>query len=330
VLSAHDDGYYNCGMSQTERTSGLAERFCGCVLGQAVGDAMGAPFETMPGDAIYYGFGSARKIMAAPPVDRLVYTDDTQMMIGVAETLIERGRIDESRLMQSFSSRFDPLRGYGPGTQEILEHALTGGDWKKLSATIYPGGSFGNGAAMRVAPIGLFFSDDLDRVEAEAESSAVVTHGHPIGIDGACLLALAVALVVREDAFNGRSFYEILLSRARTEEFRDALSIASRLTLEDSVAVLGNSLEAHRSVVTSIACFACQPESYVTAVGRAIGLGGDVDTLAAMTGALSGAHLGPSAIPSHLIALLEDGPEGRTYLEGLSRRLHSSRKSSRP
>ena len=97
--------------------------------------------------------------------------------------------------------------------------------------------------------------------------------------------------------------------------------MASRLTLEDSVAVLGNTLEAHRSVVTAIACFACHPDSYVTAVGRAIGLGGDVDTLAAMAGALSGAHLGAGAIPAHLVALLEEGPEGRTYLQGLARRL---------
>lgn len=313
-------------MSEAERTLSLAGRFVGCLLGQAVGDALGAPFETMPGDAIYYGFGSARKIMARPPVDQLIYTDDTQMMIGIAETLIDRGEIDEDHLMHAFVQRFDPLRGYGPGTQQLLEHAASGGDWRELAQTIYPGGSFGNGAGMRSAPIGLFFHDDLDRVDHEASRSAVVTHAHPIGIDGARLLALAVAIAVRESPFHSESFYEQLLRRARTSEFREALTMASRLTLDDSVAVLGNTLEAHRSV---IACFACHPDSYVTAVGRAIGLGGDVDTLAAMTGALSGAYLGQGAIPSHLLALLEDGAEGKGYLEELAQRLLARREVSR-
>jgi ADP-ribosylglycohydrolase len=75
----------------------LLDRFRGCLLGQAVGDALGAPFETMPAEAIYYGFGFAKEIIAAPPVDRLEYTDDTQMMIGVAENLADHGRIGRSQ-----------------------------------------------------------------------------------------------------------------------------------------------------------------------------------------------------------------------------------------
>jgi poly(ADP-ribose) glycohydrolase ARH3 len=88
----------------------MADRFRGCILGQAVGDALGAPFETMPADAIYYGFGSARKILAAPPVDRLEYTDDTQMMIGVAETLAQYGEIKQDELMREFVANFDAAR----------------------------------------------------------------------------------------------------------------------------------------------------------------------------------------------------------------------------
>lgn len=130
----------------------LLDRVRGCILGQAVGDALGAPFETMPASAIYYDFGSARKIVAAPPVERLEYTDDTQMMIGVAQTLAEHGRIDPDALMNAFVKNFDPARAYGPGTHKIIEVAAAGGDWLALSATIFPGGSYGNGAAMRAAP----------------------------------------------------------------------------------------------------------------------------------------------------------------------------------
>lgn len=105
----------------------MLDRFRGCILGQAVGDALGAPFETMPASAIYYGFGFARKIVAAPPVDRLEYTDDTQMMIGVAQTLIAHGRIKQDELMAAFVANFDSGRAYGPGTHRIIDLAATGG-----------------------------------------------------------------------------------------------------------------------------------------------------------------------------------------------------------
>src|SRR5262249_43366198 len=106
-----------------------------------------------------------------------------------------------------------------------------------------------------------------------------------------------------------------------SEEFRWHLSVAAGLTARHSLGVLGNSLEAHRSVVTAIACFAVSPRSYEGVVARALSLGNDTDTLAAMAGALSGAHLGRGALPPALLAHLEDGAKGRTYLEELACRL---------
>jgi poly(ADP-ribose) glycohydrolase ARH3 len=81
-------------------------------------------------------------------------------------------------------------------------------------------------------------------------------------------------------------------------------------------------LEAHRSVVTAIACFALSPDSYETTIASAVSLGGDVDTVAAMAGAISGAHLGVASLPAHLLGRLEDGPKGRTYIQHLAKRLH--------
>ena len=294
------------------------------MLGQAVADALGAPFETMPASAIYYGFGSARKILAAPPVETLEYTDDTQMMIGIAETLADVGEIRQHELMAAFVKNFEERRAYGAGTHQIIDVAASGGDWRSLSSTIFPGGSLGNGAAMRVAPVGLFFLRDLDRVEQQASESALPTHFHPVGVDGARILALAVAWVAREPVFDPARFYAELLRRAATQEFREALETASRLTSDDYVGALGTSLEAHRSVPTALACFASSPDSYEDAVARAIGLGGDVDTIAAMVGALAGARLGLQAIPPHLLALLENGPGGRTCLDTIAHRLHAA------
>lgn len=297
------------------------DQFAGCLLGLAVGDGLGAPYEGLPADVIY-GMGPADAIVREPREAVLYYTDDTQMAIGVAEALVERGTIDEGRLCATFAANYDPARGYGPGARRILEAVRDGADWRPLAQGVFPGGSLGNGAAMRVAPIGLLFADDLGRVAAEAERSALPTHTHPIGIDGARLMAVAVALALRPGPFDRKAFYRELSDHARTEEFRWQLSVARQLRRSDSVGGLGNSLEAHRSVTTAIAIFAASPDDYLRVVGRAIGLGNDVDTLAAMAGALAGARLGAAGVPADLIARLEDRAKGRRHLEGLADRLH--------
>ncbi len=300
------------------------EQFAGCLLGQAIGDGLGAPYEGLLDDIIYR-MGPADAIVRGHHDDILRYTDDTQMAIGVAEALIESGEIVEDSLCATFASNYDPARCYGPGARRILEAICTGGDWRPLAQAVFPGGSLGNGAAMRAAPIGLLFCDDLDRVAEQAERSASPTHTHPIGIDGARLLAVAVALAVRGGRFDRKAFYRELSPYAKTEEFQWQLSVASQLKKTDSVGGFGNSLEAHRSVVTSIAIFAASPDDYPTVVSRAIGQGNDTDTLAAMAGALSGARLGIEGISAHLIEKLEDDTKGRRYLEELAHKLYDLR-----
>ena len=297
------------------------DRFVGCLLGQAVGDGLGAPYEGLPADNLFWGYGRPDELVSNPSGETLFYTDDTQMMIGVAQTLLEHGTILEGALCETFAANYDPRRGYGQGARRILEAAAEGRDWRALAATIFPGGSLGNGAAMRVAPVGLLFGDDLDMVEEEAELSAAPTHQHPLGVEGARLMALAVALASRRP-FERRSFYRELIRRCQSEEFEWQLRAASRMSYHSQVSVFGNSLEAHRSVVTAIACFSTSPDSYEGAVGRAIGLGNDTDTLAAMAGALAGAQLGVAAVPAALIDHLEDGRRGRRYLQALAGRLH--------
>jgi poly(ADP-ribose) glycohydrolase ARH3 len=306
-----------------------ADQFLGCLLGQAIGDGLGAPYEGLPADNIYWGYGQTGDLIQNPTEEILYYTDDTQMMIGVAETLVEHGQIREETLCQAFMTNYHPDRGYGQGARLVLEAMATGGDWRSLARGYFPGGSFGNGAAMRAAPIGLLFCDDLDRVIEQARLSALPTHVHPLGIEGAQMLAVAVALAVREAQFDKKAFYRELSRRAQSEEFRWHLSVASRLTAGDTLSVLGNSLEAHRSVVTAIACFAVSPRSYEHAISRAISLGNDTDTLAAMAGAIRGAHLGVRAIPGHLLDKLEDNHKGRTYIHQLAVRLYGIYRSRR-
>ena len=302
----------------------LEDRFQGCLLGQMLGDALGSPFEGLTAETIYRDFGGGWKVAAEPPVAELTYTDDTEMMIGVAETLIARGRIDQDDLLDRFSANFDPARGYGPGTRRILETRAAGGDWRQLVETQFPGGSLGNGAAMRVAPVGLLFHHDLDRVAVEAAASARVTHLHPIGIDGAVLMAVATALAIRmAGVFDSAAFFAELHRRARTEEFQWQLRSAAKLSPDDNWN-FGSSLPAHRSVTSAILCFAFAADSFHRTVARAISFGDDTDTLAAMAGALSGAHLGLAGLPAELFARVEDGPRGRRFVADLARDLARS------
>jgi len=307
----------------------LQEKFLGCILGHAIGDAAGAPLEGLPATVIWYDLGGGRKIVANPPVEQLCYTDDTQMTIAVAEALLRDGRIVEQTLCDAFVSNYDPNRGYGQGARKVINAIATGADWRHVAANVFAGGSLGNGAAMRAAPVGLLFHDDLDRVWAEARLSALPTHVHPVGIEGAQLVALAVALCVRSATFDRAAFYGELISRATTEEFLRPLHRAAQLGPDESAGQFGSSLEAHRSVVTAIAAFAESPHSYADVVATAITFGDDTDTVAAMAGAMSGALLGAGALPRRLLDMLEDGEKGRSYLEKLTIALCERYESSR-
>jgi poly(ADP-ribose) glycohydrolase ARH3 len=298
------------------------DRFLGCILGEAIGDSLGAPFEGLPADFVFWHSGSVSEILDREPDGPIRYTDDTQMLIGVAESLLADGEIRPATLIKHFAADYEPERGYGTGARQILEAASRGEDWGKLAQSVFPGGSFGNGAAMRVAPVGLVFAHDLDRVSEQAVASAWPTHRHALGVEGARLLALAVALASRGPPLDRREFYRQLLRGCEQEEFVWQLRAARGMRENDSLGFLGNSLPAHRSVVTAIACFTSCPKSYERCIVKAISLGDDTDTLAAMAGALSGAHLGLNGIPSRWLKNLEEGPKGAQYLHSLAERLH--------
>lgn len=311
-------------MRRWKSSASLKDRFAGCLLGLAVADALGAPYEGLSAADIFFQFGPADGLVANRSGDTLYYTDDTQMMIGVAETLLDCREIGEARLCRAFVENYHPDRGYGQGARKILNAMARGKDWRALAATLFPGGSFGNGAAMRVAPVGLLFRDDPARLWEQARLSALPTHVHPLGVEGAQLLAAAVAHASSINAFDGPALYQRLRAAATTEEFQWHLTIATDLKPGDSVAGLGSTLLAHRSVVTAIACFAASPGDFETAVGRAIGLGDDTDTVAAMTGALVGAFAGLQCIPGARLAELEEQGKGGKYIEMLAQKLYET------
>jgi poly(ADP-ribose) glycohydrolase ARH3 len=199
-----------------------------------------------------------------------------------------------------------------------------GRDYRRVAEKYFPGGSLGNGAAMRVAPVGLFFHSDPDKLREQARLSALPTHLHPLAIEGAQILALAVSLCVRSKDFERLAFLSQILQACELPEYRAAMQQVIEAQNSDDLARLGNGIEALQSVPTAIAAFSLAPDSYSQAIGSVILLGGDTDTLAAMTGALSGAYLGLEGIPKRLLNLLERSPMGHDHLMQLADRLHAA------
>jgi poly(ADP-ribose) glycohydrolase ARH3 len=304
----------------------LAERFEGCLLGLAVGDALGGKFEAQSADAIRARFPTTGHLIAYPQ-EEIWYTDDTQMAIGVAEALAASGEIVEERLCAAFVANYVPSRGYGRGARAILDAMEDGRDYLQVAEQHFPGGSFGNGAAMRVASVGLLFRKDRRRLWDQAAASARPTHLHPLGIEGAQLLALAVALCTEGDRFDRAAFFGELLTACESDPYRDKLAEAGRVQSAGDLAALGNRIEALHSVPTAIASFALTPESFEDTIANVIFLGGDTDTLAAMAGALSGAYLGAGRLPRRLVNLLESSPKGGAYLVKLAGNLFAAYES---
>lgn len=280
----------------------MRSKFRGCLLGCAVGDALGCS----------WGEFSGR------------WTDDTHMMMGLAESLVERKGFDGEHVMRTFIKNYEqePWRGYASGPPTIFSMVRRGVPWNEASRRLFGGmGSFGNGAAMRVAPVGLLYHDDPGRLREVAEQQALLTHSHELGREGAVLQARAVSLALTArppSLFDPCDFLEELRNFTAHPVYREKLGKVKRLVEggepEEVVRELGNGVEAHRSVPTAICSFLLNFRSFRASLLYATGLGGDRDTIGAMTGALSGAYHGEEGIPEEW----REKVEGRERLEKLA------------
>lgn len=303
----------------------IRQKFLGAMLGAALGDSIGeAMFDIgeEQSDVDEYQIESLTRLLPT-----LSYTDDTHMTIGVAESLIACRGFDGDHMAQRFISNYreEPWRGYASGPPMVFKLIENGESWDKSSTHVYPGGSFGNGAAMRVAPLGLFFwARHAELTEAVYHASRI-THAHVLGIEGAILQALAVALAVDENptqSLDKQSFISQLLGFTTQSEFYDKISKFDKL-LENPddkqkvIEQLGHGVEAFNSVPIAIFAFLVNYQSFSSAVAYAVSLGGDTDTITSMAGAISGAYMGVDAIPVGWYRALEN----REYILNLARKL---------
>lgn len=290
------------------------------MIGSGLGDALGE---------LAFGYDDKNRLLAGVSArDILTYTDDTAMALALAESLTAVGDIDEERLGRTFHEHFtrEPWRGYGPGPPAIFTRvATTGVSYAEAARALYDGqGSLGNGAAMRIAPLGLHFFDSA-QLYHKAEKSARITHAHPVGIDGAAVQARAIALALAcgsRNALQSGPFVQDLIAFARTALITVKLEkvlhlIEADVAPAEAATRLGLSVAVHESMPFSLYCFLRYPERYEDCLLCAILNGGDRDTMGAMAGAISGAYLGAAAIPAAWQSKLEN----RQRIESLARRL---------
>lgn len=288
----------------------------GALLGTMVGDALGRPYEGTPAGDLDRLRQLVQRRAARPFA--LSYSDDAEMMLGVAESLVAVGAIDEAHLLETLSAGHDVARGYGKGTRAAFRVWRQTGSWELASRAMWPGGSRGNGAAVRVAPVAVLLrGSGPAEVVAAARRSAAPTHLHEEAQEGAATVALAVWLSLR-GVQPGLLLDELL---AHVEGWR----IAPRLELvrqptgvPDAVATLGHGVFAFESV--PVAVWACsRSETFEQAVITAVCCGGDTDSIAAIAGAIAGATHGATAIPSRWLDALEQ--PGRRRVHELAERL---------
>ncbi|MBI5610399.1 MAG: ADP-ribosylglycohydrolase family protein [Deltaproteobacteria bacterium] len=294
------------------------DQVLGCLLGLALGDAYGAPFEGGPIERLVWRF------IGTTSAGLPRWTDDTQMALDLAHVLLQHGRVDQDALARRFAHSYAWRRGYGPATARLLKRVRGGESWQRAATSVYPKGSFGNGAAMRAPVVALFVADEA-RLLAETRLAAQVTHGHPLGITGAELMAAATRLVLLRAPLGSVLDAITRLGTAaeyaaRIEQARVWLRAGEGPEPAKVAQVLGNGMTAPTSVVTALYAglrHLHAPFADLLAFVRCCG--GDVDTLGAMAGALWGAHNGADG-------LLDLPVEGRDELERVARQIAGGRR----
>ncbi|MFX0099352.1 MAG: ADP-ribosylglycohydrolase family protein [Candidatus Hodarchaeota archaeon] len=300
----------------------MRSRFEGCFLGLAVGDALGEPWEFHLRTAI-----EPYDIMSTY---RGRVTDDTMMTIAIAKALIEGQGYRRDKVVEQFIKWLDDT-GKSPGIGCLSAcRRLARGEFK-------PSKSGGNGTAMRVSPIGLFYHNDLDALEKFARDSSILTHNHWAATGGAITVARAIAYLVEKKTFDKSDFIETLANFLDEGEFKefpgyileleDYLEMESRDALIElgikgvnspyleqltNPAVAGKGVVSGYTIPTVLAAlyaFLITPGDLVNSISEAVLAGGDADTTAAICGSISGAFNGADAIPSNLLVNLRKKEE---------------------
>jgi ADP-ribosyl-[dinitrogen reductase] hydrolase len=298
----------------------LEDRFRGAFYGCAVGDALGTPFEGKPIPA-----GMTPEILLSgylemPGWPKGQYTDDTMLTLALARSMMEHGGVAGGHIIHEFAElwRKGTIIGAGGATNEAIANYLyQHKPWDQCGAPI---GNAGNGAAMRAAPIGLWYYDDMEAIIPASIEASEVTHQDPRSIAAAVAVALMTAYTVHAESLDPADILHLiagLLLQVDTGVSDHMMQLADWLEEPEEEAVRrivatgqfgpwrgswvgGITAYAVPTLLIAFYCFLRHQDDFGKAISRAIMTGGDTDTTAAITGALWGALRGSQAMPADL------------------------------
>lgn len=278
------------------------------LLGTAVGDALGVPFETklanyeplIAWDGKTFLGSEHHKLKPGQ------YSDDTQMSLMVAESLLKNHGFNPDDLAERYVDWMTSgqARGYGKTTLLAVQNLLNGKHWSESGIP----GSYGNGTAMRAAPFGVYFRNDLQSLIAIAKMDSAITHASEEAEAGAIAIALASAYAVNGDTGDLLDeLWKVLPdSKVKSTVYSlDSLIDSPYITPEQALRVIGTKGDVRQTVPAALYCF-LKFDNYHDAVLASIKAGGDTDTTAAIVGALFGAKLGVQGINQDLVKAVEE------------------------
>lgn len=308
------------------------DRYKGCLIGAAIGDALGAPLEMMSKEEIFRTYGRIDKFVRATASHQnryLIpgqYTDDTQLTLALAKSIIDRKGFSPENFAGKLIAWYEgsDKRSAGKATLKACKALSKGIPYDRSGVK----GSMGNGTAMRASPLGLFYSlspnQPLSRNFAKAcHDSTIITHDDSRAVAATAAIARSVLyLKGAEGEFNVEDFLTQVIGFTEFVETHEEKIRGNRISdnlttrlhnllnlkntsFERGAREIGNSSLVLESVPLAIFSFLKSPESFETAVENAANSGGDADTIASMAGALSGAYNGLNKIPERYKESLE-------------------------
>jgi ADP-ribosyl-[dinitrogen reductase] hydrolase len=313
-------------------TFDLLDKFSGTILGVAIGDTLGQPFEGWLREQIQSNVNNFQEFVMKNKNLFNTYTDDTQLTIHTARALIEGSGFNIDNLVRAYVNWLDdPPIGPGYGCLTAIKKLKYGISWKEAASN-----SGGNGTAMRISPIGLFYSDEPEKLKKVAYQSSLITHSHPAAAASAIVIARAISYLIGKNPENGFSMYDFFntiidsISGSHEPIWNEFISILKKV--KDN---LGTPINAglikfsqigvkspffieeylgkafvHPYAISTVACaifiFINKLDSFEECIYELAGAGGDSDTVGAIGGSLAGAYFGMKNIPIELVDLLKN------------------------
>lgn len=295
------------------------DKFKGCLLGLALGDAMCAPYEGGLIERLLW------RLIGKTNAGELRFTDDTQMSLDIAHSFIKNGSINQQSLAHEFAKSYRWSRGYGPGAGKILKRIKKGMPWHKANVSVYKDGSFGNGAAMRAPVLALCFTESSVEFKQAVIDSAVITHAHSSAVDGALLIAYSTAFALSD--MDECALCNRLIDLTKNSVFVSKLELCKQLLelkQEPSTGqvrkLLGNGMTAENSCITAIyTALRFKDKPFIELINFIQKIGGDTDTIAAMSGAIWGAFNGAKRLMNDELPSIEKETQITEVAEQLQR-----------